>query len=176
MPTSTAVKCSPVNQAKFDAFTMLWIHKNLRPYSLVEDKGLQDLISFASTIQGEAEICSSHALRASSLKLGNYCDERIRVLVKEEILYYSLCVDLWQSSLAPSQTYIAISIHYCNSDFVTKSFALRASTLPENSSGESIADLLGQTSESWGLPATKLVMLMRGNGASLPHACGGLGC
>jgi len=156
-------------QLKFNALTLLWIHKNFRPYSLIEDKGLQDMISFASGMSGEAQLFPSQdAFRLASSMLNARCDEKMRAMIKDDADYFSVTVDTWEAS--PPLSFIAFLLHFTNERFETKTVTLRIATLPKGATGESVDEMLVQTLDSWGLAMAKMTVLMRGNGRSLENA------
>lgn len=166
-PRSSLARRPVDSQAKFDALSLLWLYKNLRQYSLADDEGLQDLISFASSNKGEIEFSSSEKLRVASENLRARCEDKIAELVKKEVDYFSLTVDTWSGS--SDKSFISVSVHYCTSDFESKTLNLLAGPLPQDSSTESISELLTGTLGKYGLSTDKLTMSMSG-GTNPPGA------
>ena len=68
-----------------DALTAKWLCEDLRPYAIVEDKVLIDLIVFVNTVKG-----------TYSLKGRRSCARYI-INLKCEVDYISLTTDMWTS-------------------------------------------------------------------------------
>ena len=175
--------CSPSNQAKFDALTLVWIHLSLRPFSIIEDSGLRNLISFASTVHGEPALCSNqNTLVQWSTKLYENCNFRMQQLIQNQTAnhnyYFSMTADSAVSyhdntsgGLDPLSLY-AFAIHFVTTEFDMKTLFLHSGTC--NSSGEDVSSSEGQSVfDKWGLEELKLTMLLHaGHGLNLfNNAC-----
>uniref|UniRef100_A0A673CIH1 BED-type domain-containing protein n=1 Tax=Sphaeramia orbicularis TaxID=375764 RepID=A0A673CIH1_9TELE len=94
--------------------------------------------------------------------------EKRRHEVANELLgadFFAIMTDLWSSRTM--EPYISLTVHFIDSDFNLNAKCLQASFLPEDHTGENIANGLKDAMAAWSLNEEKLVCLTTDNAANV---------
>ena len=97
----------------------------------------------------------------------NLYDKNWEIVAAElkNVDYFSATVDMWSShSLQP---YLSYTIHFVGNDWKLKTRFLQTLYLPQEHTGENIADALLGTLESWNLDPTKQTCITTDNGSNM---------
>ena len=85
-----------------------------------------------------------------------------------DVQYFSSTTDLWSShGLVP---YFSFTVHYIDSCWQLRSRCLHTQFLPQDHTGENIAEAMETTLDSWSLPMEKLVCLTTHSGSNIINA------
>jgi len=152
-----------------------WIARHFRPMLIVEDAGFVEVIRFIAedlggvtlSIPKRAKIRHEIVLLAQSYRL------RIRKEIKDGCLYYSITCDIWTSR--NSKSYIAVTLHYVNQEFVRKNWTIDVRELPGIHDGDSIAAVIELILAEWALLKRFCVLFVRDGGSNMVSAANKLG-
>ena len=64
--------------------------------------------------------------------------------------YYSITTDMW--SLGKMESYLAVTVHYVNKEWVLRSHCLQTVFVPKDHTADNLVPVLQGVLESWGLP------------------------
>ena len=97
---------------------------------------------------------------------------QVRDRIKTELTsvkYFAATSDLWSSdgTLIP---YISYTIHFLNEDWQLQNRCLQTKFLPEDHTGDNIADAMEETLTMWDLKAESQVCITTDNGANVINA------
>ena len=137
----------------------VFLAKDGLPIYTVEKPGFQHLVN--KLLAGRYIIPSR---KHFSDKILPQLYEEVRGKVVDELSHvkcYSATTDLWSSiGMTP---YLSLTIHFINSDWVLCSRNLNTTYMPEDHTGQNIAELLQEMIETWNLTIPKLVAFTTNN-------------
>ena len=101
--------------------------------------------------------------------LYNLTREAVAVEV-QQAEFFSATTDLWSSEgLCP---YMRYTVHYINKEWQLSSKCLQTTFLPQDHTGENLAEAFTETLTSWGLHAENQVCLTSDSGSNIVRAAG----
>ena len=143
----------------------LWIGRNSRPISIVEDEGLENLIRVFTEN-------SSFSLPSRSTIKSRV--DSFFVDLKEDIQqdlchadYTALTCDYW-SSLS-NENYLGMTAHYIDAAFKLQSYALGVSYSEERHISENVAKHIKQVTNHWNI-TNKVVAIVTDNAKNMVNA------
>lgn len=152
------------NNNEFRNILARWVCESQRPLVVVEDKGLEEAIRYANgcnrrlVVPGRTSLTEEVEALVSKLRL------KLKELLKEECMWYSLTTDIWTSS--NNKSYISLTLHYVTEDFVMKSWTLDVKEFQGRHTGMNIKTKLEGMMEFWGLAKPLLSIFLRDNASN----------
>lgn len=126
---------------------MFYLAKDCLPLYTVEKPGFRKLVE---TLDSRYELPSrSYFSRTALPELYTQVRDRVKAELGS-ITYFSATTDLWSSDgrLTP---YISYTVHFLNDDWQLQNRCLQTKFLPEDHTGEVLADSLEETLGMWGM-------------------------
>ena len=148
-PTRNTGACSRADNRLGDALAVKWVCESLRPYSIVEDKGLIDLTSFLNTVKGRYELKTRNTVQSQTSHLRIHLEDTMKRIIRNESEYVTLTVDIWTSRNGSS--FITVTLHYLTEEFRMRLFTLEVAPFPGVHSGENIKQFLEVSFARWGI-------------------------
>ena len=144
------------------------IAKDMMPIYAVEKKGFKTLLkSFDSKYEVPSrKYFSQTALPALYAKTQETVSNEL-----EEVKgggYFAATTDLWSSTT--SEPYISYTVHFINHNWELCSRCLQTMFMPEQHTGENIAEAIQATLEAWGLQETRQVCITTDSGSNIINA------
>ena len=139
--------------------------KDMMPIHSVEKIGFKKLLQ---SFDSQYELPSRKYFSKTAIpKLYDKNREMVAAELKN-VDYFSATADMWSShSLQP---YLSYTIHFIGNDWRLKTRFLQTLYLPQEHTGENIADALLGTLESWNLDPTKQTCITTDNGSNMISA------
>lgn len=171
--TELVVDITPEQQGHVDKLLAVWVAKSLRPFSIVEDAGLVELIRYLTEVLGKVRIQlpSRNKLRKDTELVAIRLRISVREIITRECRYFTVTTDIWTSRNTDS--YLSLTLHYITPDFNFRSWTLEVISFPGRHSGPAIANGLAVLFDKWGLDRRLCVKLIR-DGASNAVSAGTL--
>lgn len=142
-----------------------FIAKECLPIHTVEKNGFKQLLrAFDARYQ-----LPSRSYFSRTAIPGLY--ESVRVKVKkdlEEVFFFSATTDLWSS--IGMRPYMSYTVHYITDDWKLENRCLQTHFLPENHTGENLAEAMESTLAAWELSASRQLCLTTDNAANIINA------
>ena len=160
---------SHADQMHFNNLVALWTSCSLRSFSISEDKGLQDMINFATSIYGFLKLPSRMTNKRRIDELADKTRTKMKKLLSENCDYFSGTSDLWSSKSMDS--FMAFTLHFLGKDFQRYNFTLAVKPTVGRHTGKMIKGYMVNVLEEWGLTKDKLVMMLRDSGSNMVNAC-----
>ncbi|KAL3968626.1 lamin A/C [Sarotherodon galilaeus] len=124
---------------------VVWIAKNCRPVSIVEDDGLREVIRAAS-----GDVCYNLPSRGTIVSRLHtlYEDQRAQQSSKlVQVRNVALTGDHWTS--VNNDNYLGVTAHFIDNDWTVQSFALTVSKTEERHYAEACADHFLNVANEW---------------------------
>ena len=151
-----------------DVLTIKWIAESLQPFSISEDQGLIDLVSFLNRVKGVYELKGRLTVRNQFETIREGVEDMIKKKIQDESKYVTRTTDVWTS--LTSSSFIALTLHYLTKDFSLQSFTLEVSPFSGNHTGENIKLFLEESLEKWGIEKNNIAIMIRDNGSNIVKA------
>ena len=144
------------------------IAKDMMPIHTVEKEGFKALLErFDSKYELPSQkYFSQTALPALYAKTREAVNKELEEV--KEAGYFAATTDLWSS--ATSEPYISYTVHFINRNWELHSRCLQTMFMPEQHTGENIAEAIQVTLEAWGLPEAHQVCLTTDSGSNIISA------
>lgn len=162
-------KASANNQMQFNKLLARWTAFSLRPFSIVEDKMLAEIITFASSTNGKLELPSRNTNR--KVLMNEYAELKATIEddIRKNCLYFSATTDMWSSrSMA---AFMAVTLHFLTADFILHNYNLEVKPVEGKHTGDMIRQELVDSFERWDLNPRFLSMMLRDSGSNIVKAC-----
>lgn len=157
LPESQKVK-------ELDKLLLKMITTDLQPASIVEDSGFQ---KFVSGLDPRYELPSRRKIMRNMLPSEyNSAKASLKKLL-EEIEDIALTTDIWTSR--QTQTFMCVTAHFINSDWVLKSHVLETVQLKTAHTAHTIASELKRVAEEWSVE-NKIRMIVTDNASNMTRA------
>ena len=137
--------------------------KDALPIYAVEKSGFHSMLH---EFDGRYTLPSrSYFSRVAIPNLYSSTREIVSKEVSQGALYFSSTTDLWSSvGLKP---YISFTMHFIDNEWILRSRCLQTAFMPEDHTGDNIADALEGVHKSWNLSPAKQVCLTADNGSNI---------
>ncbi|XP_070399218.1 E3 SUMO-protein ligase ZBED1-like [Nothobranchius furzeri] len=149
---------------KITKSVLVFICKDMRPLSVVEDKGFRDMIK---TLELRYAVPSRQHI--ADIALPNLYNE-VKATVLDSLgsaETVALTCDAWTSRA--TESYVTVKAHHINDEWILQSHVLQTRAMHETHTGEHIAALLKEAVTEWGLN-TKKVITVTDNGPNMAVA------
>lgn len=118
----------------------------MRPYSIVENDGFQNLLH---TLEPRYSIPSRPYI-AETVIPNLYNKVKSRVISElKEVSFVSITTDSWTSRA--TQNYVAVTAHFIDNSWASKNYTLQTKQLSESHTGGKLAEELKSTIQDWNL-------------------------
>ena len=165
----TDKKASPVNQKEFNRLVALWTGVSLRPFSIVEDRLLKEVITFATSMSGHLTLPSRNTNRKNLMEEADKMKEVIKEDISVNCSFFSSTSDMWSSRTM--KAFMAVTIQFLTDEFIMRSYTLEVKPVLGKHTGDMIKSEMESSFSKWGLDASKLSMLLRDSGSNMVKAC-----
>ena len=146
------------------------IAKDMMPLCTVEKEGFRNLVH---TLDPRYDLPSRKYLTTKALP-DLYSKTREAVMAEvSNAQFFSGTTDMWSSS--SMDPYISFTVHFISDDWKLSNYCLETLFLPQDHTGENIAEVLESILESWNLKVDQLVCLTTDNGTNMVSAASLLG-
>lgn len=136
------------------------------PLYTVEKPGFKAFIHFA--FQGKYKIPDrKHFSHNSSEKLYRETKESVQEKLKSAV-YYSATTDLWSS--VTSVPFISLTVNFTDNEWNMKNYMLETLYMPQDHTGDNIAQVIEQCLEEWNLDKNKLAAMTTDSGSNVKLA------
>ena len=138
----------------------------MRPTSTVDNAGFKKMVN---TLDKRYALPSRHHFSRVALPdLFNKCHAEVaNEVAKAE--YFAITTDLWSSGRT-MEPYISLTIHYIDSDFCLNTKCLQTAFIPEDHTGQNIANGLREALAAWSLNEEKLICITSDNASNIKLA------
>jgi hypothetical protein len=142
-----------------------FLAKGMLPLNTVEKPGFKKMIS---SFDNRYEVPSrTYFSRTAIPALYDVVRSNVQLEITK-VHYYSSTTDLWSSvGLCP---YISFTIHYIDDQWNLRSRCLQTQFLPQDHTGENLADAFTSTLEAWTLDVAKQVCLTTDSASNMINA------
>lgn len=155
---------SLTRQQKINNSILTMIYTDLQPFSIVTDKGFQNLLH---ELEPAYKLPSRNTFKISLLlQKYNTVSETIQNLLKPAISI-SLTTDTWTS--IANQSYMAVTAHFISDDWKLYSCLLGCFVSEVSHTSENIAGELKNITEKWGI-TQKIISVTTDNAANIVNA------
>lgn len=149
-----------IDQSLLKLFT-----KDYQPFKIVEDKGFKDFVKMLNpnyTLPNRHSI-SKEYIPASYEK----CMNEMKALVLKEAEYVCLTTDCWTSR--NNESFMAITIHFVDSNFLLKSVLISCSSFNESHTSINLSEQIKKSIEEWNLEG-KIELAVSDNASNIKNA------
>lgn len=157
------------HQTHFNDLVARWTACSLRPYSISEDRELQEVIDFATIIDGKLKLPSRTTNKRRIDELADQTRDRMMKVLSKSCDYFSSTSDMWSSK--NMDAFMAFTLHFISIDFQNYNFTLSIKPTVGKHSGKMILGYMRNVLEEWGLSKDKLIMMLRDGASNMVRAC-----
>jgi len=157
------------DQVHFRRLLGRWTARSLRPFSVTEDSGLQDVIDFASSVKGRLILSSRNTNHKYVMEESKLISQKVSKEIEKECLYFACTTDMWSSRHRKS--FMALTHHFLTEDFTLRNFVLEIKEVFGSHTGEMILDHMQMSFKLWKLDPLLLAMMVRDSGSNVIKAC-----
>ena len=172
--TQSSIDKSFARMKKYDKKSKRWqkltdtvsyyLAKDMVPLYSVEKPGFKELVSI---FDKQYELPSRKYFSQVAIP-SLYTNTRDKIAEEISHLgYYSATTDLWSSE--GMKPYLSYTIHYID-NWEMKSRCLQTMFMPQDHTGENLADAMRSTLETWGLEEEKQICLTTDSGSNMVNA------
>ena len=164
-PRLSKTPCSKDDYKKLKQILVEWLCKNLRPFSIVEDKKFREFCTLLQRCHGEFEMLGRTAIAEEVKNHAETCRIDFKSDVKEQCNYYCFTTDAWTSRAKDS--YISLTLHFVTKELEMKSCMLEIDHLPGSHSGQALAERIRSLILDWKLNLNNCSMMVTDNGSNM---------
>lgn len=158
-----------VNQKQFYRLAARWTSTSLRPFSIVEDGMLQEIIDFANSVNGALKLPSRNTNRNYVMEEYIELKTKVEKDIRDNCLYFCTTSDMWSSRTM--KAFMALTLHYLTKDFRLRNFTLEVKPVLGKHTGDMIRTEMIESFQRWNLPKSNLTMMLRDSGSNMVKAC-----
>nr|XP_055065281.1 E3 SUMO-protein ligase ZBED1-like [Misgurnus anguillicaudatus] len=159
-----AQSCTVQEAAIFTESILNMLVTDMRPLSMVEDKGFRDMIS---TFNPKYNLPSRTYFTQLMEKKHRDITEKLKAVLKQTE-YVALTTDIWTS--VATEAYLGVTCHFLGEDWEMKSLSLTTMPLEERHTAANIADWLEETTAKFEIQLVKVKAVVHDNGANVVAA------
>nr|XP_054594153.1 E3 SUMO-protein ligase ZBED1-like [Nothobranchius furzeri] len=139
---------------KITKSVLVFICKDMRPLSVVENKGFRDMIK---TLEPRYAVPSRRHI--TDISLPNVYNEAKATVLDSlgSAETVALTCDAWTSRA--TESYVTVTAHHINDEWILQSHVLQTRAMHETHTGEHIAALLKETVTEWRLNTKKVIIV-----------------
>ena len=156
------------DQEHFRRLLAKWTARSLRPFSVTVDRGLQDVVDFATSVKGRLILSSRNTNQKYVIEEANMMSDKVLKVIEKECIYFACTTDMWSSRHRKS--FITITQHFLTEDFFMKNFVLEVKEVFGSHTGEMILNHMKMSFNTWNLDPLLLAMMVRDSGSNKKKA------
>ena len=156
---------SRANIEKFHRMLAVWTATALRPFSIVEDVELQEIISFATHVNGELKLPSRNTNRKNVLGESKRVKELVRSDIEKNCSMFAATTDMWSSR--NMKAFMALTVHFLTQAFEMRNYTLEVKPVIGKHTAHMIRSELEECFYKWGLSSVDLSMMLRDSGSNI---------
>ena len=164
-----AKPATKADQAHFTDLVARWTSCSLSPFSIVEDKGLQDLIDFATSVNGPLKLPSRDANKKRIDTLAHETRIKMMKILFGNCEYFSSTSNLW--SPRAMEAFMALTLHFLCDDFQRHNFTMAIKPTDGKHTADMMKGYMKDVIDEWCLSKNKLVMMLGDSGSNVVEAC-----
>ena len=157
------------DQVHFRRLLAQWTARSLRPFSVTEDRGLQDVVDFATSVKGRLILSSRNTNQKYVMEEANVVSDKVLKVIEKECIYFACTTDMWSSRHRKS--FMTITHHFLTENFFMKNFVLEVKEVFGSHTGELILNHMKMSFNTWNLDPLLLAMMVRDSGSNIKKAC-----
>lgn len=115
-------KVLPADQKRGEALLVYWIVNSLRAFKIVEDEGFIKFCEFLNNLNSKFTITRRTRISKQVTKLNKAVSINVKYKLMDEMDCFCITTDIWTSRTM--EGFMAVTIHYVDSDFRMKEFVL----------------------------------------------------
>ena len=143
-----------------------FIAKEMMPIRTVERPGFREMLL---KLEPRYEVPSRKYFSKTAIP-SLYTTTRDNIAASlRNMQYYSITTDMW-SATGTMTSYMAVTVHYIDSEWILQSHCLQTVFVPEDHTAENLATALQEALESWALPENHLACVTTDNGSNIVAA------
>lgn len=153
-----------IDQSLLNLFT-----KDYQPFKLVEDKGFKQFVKMLNpnyTLPNRHSISKQYIPALYEKRL-----REVKELVVQEAKHVCLTTDCWTSR--NNESFMAITIHFVDSNFSLQSILISCSSFNENHTAINLSEQIQKTIDEWQLEG-KIELAVSDNATNIKNALGSL--
>lgn len=158
-----------VNQQQFYRLAARWTSTSLRPFSIVEDGMLQEIIDFASNVSGALKLPSRNTNRKYVMEEYIELKTKVEKDIRDNCQYFCTTSDMWSSRTL--KAFMALTVHYLTKEFQLRNFTLEVKPVLGKHTGDMIRNEMVESFQRWNLRKSNLTMMLRDSGSNMVKAC-----
>lgn len=158
-----------VNQKEFFRLTARWTSMSLRPFSIVEDRMLQDMFYFANSCSGALNLPSRNTNKTYLMEEFMTLKANVQKDITDNCFYFCTTSDMWSSRTM--KAFMALTLHYLTKDFRLRNFTLEVKHVFGKHTGDMIRNEMEDSFQRWNLTKSSLTMMLRDSGSNMVKAC-----
>jgi hypothetical protein len=163
--SSQAYKTSSHRHKQITDSVMNFMVKSTQPFSLVEEASFQNMLH---VLDPRYDLPGRNHFSQTELPL-LYEAKRSQVSSElRSVKRFATTSDLWSSQ--NTIPYVSLTIHYIDSDWKLQSRCLGAQFIPEDHTGENIADAVEDMLDEWSLKIDQMVCITTDSGSNMIKA------
>lgn len=140
-------KISVDSQKKIDNALIKLFTKDLQPFSVVDDVGFKE---FVNLLNPGYKIPNRHAISKTLIPAAyEKCFNEVKEIINNDLEMACMTTDCWTSR--NTESYIAITVHFLDSNFVLKSILLSCHSFNESHTSEHLSEQINTTLNTWGI-------------------------
>lgn len=140
-------KMSVDGQKKIDNSFIKLFTKDLQPFSVVDDIGFRE---FVNLLNPGYKIPNRHAISKILIPAAyEKCFNEVKEIISNDLDTACMTTDCWTSR--NTESYIAITVHFLDSNFVLKSILLSCHSFNETHTSEHLSEQINTTLNTWNL-------------------------
>lgn len=158
-------KISIDGQKKIDNALIKLFTKDLQSFSVVDDVGFKE---FVNLLNPSYKIPNRHAISKTIIPAAyEKCFNDVKEIISSDLEMACMTTDCWTSR--NTESYIAITIHFIDKNFVLKSILLSCYSFDESHTGEHLAEQIDKTLKIWNLK-NKIMLAVSDNAYNVQNA------
>lgn len=158
-----------VNQKEFFRLSARWTSMSLRPFSVVEDAMLQEMIYFANSCSGALTLPTRNTNRTYIMEEYVNLKAKVESDIKNNCFYFCTTSDMWSSRTM--KAFMALTLHYLTPTFRLRNFTLEVKHVFGKHTGDMIRNEMDDSFRRWNLSKSCLTMMLRDSGSNMVKAC-----
>lgn len=162
-------KITPDRKKMLDNALLNMIVTDFQPFKVVEDKGFKQFIHL---LNPNYSLPTRQAMSKTLIPLEyQKCVSGVKELIEKEVDSVCLTTDCWTSRC--NESYIAVTAHFVNKEFILKSVLLECSEITERHTSENLSNEIKGIITKWQLDG-KVVLVVSDNAGNIKNAINNL--
>lgn len=137
----------------------------MQPFSVVDDMGFKE---FVNLLNPGYKIPNRHAISKTLIPAAyEKCFNEVKEIISNDLQMACMTTDCWTSR--NTESYIAITIHFLDSNFILKSILLSCHSFDESHTSENLSEQINTTLNTWNI-RNKIALAVSDNAYNVQNA------